>query len=565
MPKLPLVFTFLMIISPCIGQSGMSLEWAQMATGVLYEGVTGVAVDQDENVYHCGTIANTGEMDFTKPSDFNSEAYGYVAKVSSSGSFLWGRSFMEPDQWSVYFQNLNLTSNGDLICTGTFLGKVDFDPSPGVFELNSKGGTASFVLKLSKNGDFMWAKAFEAEVKPNSGNKINGIDLDEDDNIYVAGSFTGGIDFDPGPDVLMSSAGLTSERFGFMVKLDRNGNYVWSYRLENISSEFNGLTLDNNGDIVLAGHYLNELHLSSIYIDITLAPVFNYNYYQIVLKFDKNGEVKWVKRLSTYEWSVEKVICNSSNDVFIVGNFSNSMNFSPGISPIYMSSFSGSMDGFIAKYSSSGDFLWANHMGTSWGDKITACSITKHESIIIGLSKWAPDTAYYGEELIVSGYTDRVILEINASGKLSNVTKMEGGSMTINDFAVSDNNLLFIGGKCSNYEDYPIDFNPSSTSSFGFHEKWSGPFVAKYRVLPNSLEDEILIYPNPTYGEVVIDFGSLKTPVSAFIYDNSGRLIREIELIDNLTWVDLSALSAGMHLIQIVSNQGVKHQKFLKR
>ena len=48
--------------------------------------------------------------------------------------------------------------------------------------------------------------------------------IDSDGNVYLAGTFQGDVDFDPGEDThIHSSQGSTA---GFLLKLDSNGEYV---------------------------------------------------------------------------------------------------------------------------------------------------------------------------------------------------------------------------------------------------------------------------------------------------------------------------------------------------
>ena len=48
--------------------------------------------------------------------------------------------------------------------TGYFIGTVDFDPGPGVFNLTSVGSTDIFITKFDAGGNLVWAKAYQSPV-----------------------------------------------------------------------------------------------------------------------------------------------------------------------------------------------------------------------------------------------------------------------------------------------------------------------------------------------------------------------------------------------------------------
>jgi hypothetical protein len=118
----------------------------------------------------------------------------------------------------------NITSaGGDIYTTGYFSATVDFNPSIGVFNLNSVGNEDIFITKLDASGNFLWAKSIGGPFD----DRVRCIATDNSGNIYITGDFLSPtVDFDPGAGVFnLNSIGAYDI---FIVKLDSSGNFLWA-------------------------------------------------------------------------------------------------------------------------------------------------------------------------------------------------------------------------------------------------------------------------------------------------------------------------------------------------
>ncbi len=79
--------------------------------------------------------------------------------VSQSPTFQWAKSM----GGNSYDRSFSITADvsGNVYTTGSFLGTVDFNPGPGIFNLTSTGIDGIFISKLDASGNFVWAKQFE--------------------------------------------------------------------------------------------------------------------------------------------------------------------------------------------------------------------------------------------------------------------------------------------------------------------------------------------------------------------------------------------------------------------
>src|SRR5262249_10507671 len=132
------------------------------------------------------------------------------------------------------------------------------DPGPGTLTLPYAASRDVFVQKLSSAGTLVWAE-------PVGGTDIdqgNSVAADSAGNVYVTGTFSTTVDFDPGTGVANLSAGGFED--AFLLKLGPSGQYVWARDLA--TANFNaaqgtGVALDGAGNAYVAGYYEGTLTL----------------------------------------------------------------------------------------------------------------------------------------------------------------------------------------------------------------------------------------------------------------------------------------------------------------
>ncbi|HIK12454.1 MAG TPA: DUF4347 domain-containing protein [Oscillatoriaceae cyanobacterium M33_DOE_052] len=227
--------------------------WAQSFGGTAGDYGYKIAPDGSGNIYTTGHFYNTVDFD-PGPGTANLTAIGtlndiFISKLDASGNYVWARSFGD----GGYDSSLDITvdSSGNSYTTGYFYATVDFDPGAGVASFTSTGGTwDAFIVKLDPNGNYIWAKSL-GSTGDDFGQSIV---LDNSGNTYITGSFTGTVDFDPGPGVAnLTSAGGDDI---FVVKLDANGDYVWAKNLGGGSNESGyGIAADNSSSIYTTGYF----------------------------------------------------------------------------------------------------------------------------------------------------------------------------------------------------------------------------------------------------------------------------------------------------------------------
>lgn len=200
--------------------------WVVPLQGVLNKDVSGIALDNDGNVYITGSFNGTVDFD---PSAGTHEFTNsnirqmYTAKYSTSGQLLFAHRLGNSGV-SSGGSALRLDENNNIYTTGFFTGlNVDFDPGPGTHTLsvagNMPGQYEIFIYKLDSAANYVWATSC-----PGPNDFQAGFDLalgsGPDNEIVVVGSFHGTTDFDPGVNTFNLTA-ISSFQDAFIMKLGK--------------------------------------------------------------------------------------------------------------------------------------------------------------------------------------------------------------------------------------------------------------------------------------------------------------------------------------------------------
>ncbi len=213
---------------------------------------TAISIDEEGSI--CMTGLFISETDFDPgPAALNLAPIVlsdiFILKLNASGNFLWAGSAggLSSDR------GLSVTAddNKDIYVTGVFYGAGDFDPGPSVYNLSSPvpNIVATFILKISKHGEFIWARSIGGGIETYG----KGITTDNQHNCYITGLFWGIADFDPGPPVFNLIA--ESSYNTYILKLNANGNFIWAKNLYGGLNQGLSIAADSARNIYTTGRY----------------------------------------------------------------------------------------------------------------------------------------------------------------------------------------------------------------------------------------------------------------------------------------------------------------------
>ncbi len=186
----------------------------------------------------------------------------FIARFDAAGQPLWLETIGSAADDRVGSGGIAGDAAGGFILTGDFSMIANFDMGDDVHALASKGGGDAFVAKYTAEGGFVWALGIGSPYL-DSGFRVA---ADGAGNVFVAGSFRGGADFDPGPGSrILVPAGSPDCGDAFLAKYGADGRYLWAHNFGGPVSEAgsfqagSALDVDSAGNVLLAGRF----HLSA--------------------------------------------------------------------------------------------------------------------------------------------------------------------------------------------------------------------------------------------------------------------------------------------------------------
>ncbi len=242
---------------------GLAADGSYAFADLLGSGSTAVAkaiaVDSSGDVYSTGWFTGTGNFDPAGTDDLTSTGgiNSYVSKLSSTGAFDFGE-VIGAGSVGAFATAIAVDGSGNVYTTGSFAGTGNFSGGSAIEDLTSSSSGSdinAFVLKMSSSGQYDFADILGSGSSDAEG---NGIALDHSGNIYVAGTFVGTGNFNPGSGTanLTSSSGGTDTNT-FVSKLNSSGQYVSANNLGSGSSDAvgNGIAVDGSGNVYTVGTY----------------------------------------------------------------------------------------------------------------------------------------------------------------------------------------------------------------------------------------------------------------------------------------------------------------------
>ncbi len=258
-------------------------------------------------------------------------------------SLLWGET-VSGSASTDSIEAIDLDAYGNTYVCGYFYNNAQF----GNIQLNGQGSTDGFVGKISPSGNWLWAQ----EMGGTSSDQCKDIDVDDGGNISITGYFYSTATFG---NTYLSSQGSYDV---FVAKLDTNGTWLWAVRAGGSSDDQgHGVAMDNSGNVYITGYYYNTGYFGQF----TLASYSNQEAFIAALA--PGGQFIWAQRMyGSYYQRGRGIDVNDIGEVAVTGEFTYRINIGgTELSPGYQSSSYYRV--FTAKFTTSGNFLWAKWAG----------------------------------------------------------------------------------------------------------------------------------------------------------------------------------------------------------
>lgn len=331
----------------------------------------GLAIDADtQAVYTTGFIRSLVNLDpngtqgpspwppnpnwnFGSPD--RGDANVFVQKLNVEGEMVWGAFFggNQDDEG----RGIVVDTAGNTHVTGFFQGNAHFDAhyANDSAVVTGSGKKDIFIMKLSSDGDLLWAKSIGA-----GDNDIGeAIALDAFGNVLVTGRFRGAVDFDPGTGIAMRTS--NGEDDIFVVKLNTDGEFIWVQTFGGSGIDAGrSITLDSLDNAYVTGHFSETVDFgASTSFELTSTGASDI----FVQKLDTQGNMVWAGRMGGPADDEGRTIrLSSENNLFVNGSFMQTADLDPSTST-NMHTSNGGRDIFVCRLDTSGQLQWAATAG----------------------------------------------------------------------------------------------------------------------------------------------------------------------------------------------------------
>lgn len=258
--------------------------WSKIAGVFNNDQAWGVCCDSANNIYVTGfytvmqetNVINfgCGDMQGTYPW-YNADPF--VAKYDSSGTCLWATNFGGPA--SDQGQAIGITTNDNIVAAGAFAGA-----SISICGSNLSATTipGMYLSMINSNAGCIWARSFGAR----GVSRVCDLIVDRQNNILIAGYFTGNADFGDGT---VSANG--SFYAGFLVKYKgTDGSLIWKKIYNQTFAASYGVAIDPTNGVLVSGMAQNGTDFGGG------AIVTDGGYAIFLAKYDSAGTYLWHKK-----------------------------------------------------------------------------------------------------------------------------------------------------------------------------------------------------------------------------------------------------------------------------
>jgi len=251
------------------------------------------------------------------------------------------------------------------------------------------GSNDIFVTKYDREGNLLWTR----QLGTPGGDASNGITVDSEGNVYIAGGTQGTLgeehagqvdafaiaydrdgnlkwtqqlgtaDYDSANDITIDSSGnvyilgvtdgsLEGTNAGsndvFVTKYNSDGDPLWTRQSGTEGNDYaNDIAIDNQGNVYMTGYTTGSYSGNNAGSNDAFT-----------IKYDSDGNLLWQRQLGTSAFDLANAIATDATGVYITGSTAGDLS----------GTNAGSFDAFVAKYNFQGNLLWQQQLGTDRSD-----------------------------------------------------------------------------------------------------------------------------------------------------------------------------------------------------
>ena len=304
----------------------------------------------------------------------------FLVKYDKGLNFLWVRTIGGVSNEFV-LGSICISNENNVYITGSFSDKILFTNNDSIMPT---GGFDTFIASYSKEGDFLWGR--NVAYGP-SNQRSTGIIIDSENNLLLTGFFNNEVDF--GTQSFTSNGANDA----YILKLDRNGNYLSSKEVDALNSNIRIFDIAATD----AGYYFSGIYSDSVSFDIDTLISVSSTLDVYLYRTNLALEGQWVNNFSgaglEYCYSID---VDNDGNVFL-GGYSNSTNLNiDSLDASLTKNLIGGYDAYVTNYSSDGTLNWFRNYGWISDDQLFDIKEFDDQLYITGLFSdeliWNEDT-----------------------------------------------------------------------------------------------------------------------------------------------------------------------------
>jgi hypothetical protein len=500
-------------------------------------------IDANNNYYTAGA------------SDAANGTYLYLQKFDNTGNVTWsktiyGTNFGCCDEMYNYGFAVK---NNFAYMGGFFPLTVDFDTSANNLNYTATCRDA-FVAKFDDSGNLSWAK----QLGGTGDQSVYGIAVDNSNNVYVAGTFQGTIDLDPGANTVNATAGGNGTAADlFIVKLASDGSYTSSITIPD--APVNHLFISSQNKLLVSGRFFNTVDFDPGANTNSKTASASFDAY--LLELNNNLEFSQVVQLDGTSGEEGQTIAEDANgNIFWSGELSGTSDLDLSANVSNKTS-EGAEDLFVCKFNSSLVWQWTKSIGGTGADRIRGLVTQSDGSILasgilINTVDMDPDATTSSKDCYQGS---AFILHLDGDGNYvgSYVFGNSSSYSFLYDLDLDGNGALW-GTGANLFGTVNFDNNGGTDNLVGYG---GDRFIVKWEFSTSSLQtaqfNSFNIHPNPVKEKLYIQS---EWNEKFTIYQLDGKIIIP-EAYAHDGNIDLSTLEPGMYFI--TNNDGYSN-KFIK-
>jgi PDZ domain-containing secreted protein len=387
---------------------------------------------------------------------FRMSADNFIQKLDINGKVIWTRWFGSREDDNI--QGIKISKSGHLYAFGIFQNTVDFDLDTTVYELSSAGVGDAFMAKYDLDGRIFWAKSFKGQ----STVATYGLDVDEDDNVYVTGMHMGLANFNTDSSGMDSFTSLGFSDM-FVAKLNDTGKLEWvnsygSYPGQFMRNQGRSISYDGYGGIWVAGQFRDSLYIN-MQGKAYIASQRRNSDDGLIFKLNKSGTLLYAEAITTSTGSgtTSEVINDTQGNAFICGYGRGDI----AIDTHLIGTRYGNEDPYLFKLDSNFNFQWGLNISNTRNSRAFSIALNSEGINMVG---WFRDDSAQVDPLgsgkfihPVSTNNIAFILTYDpADGELRNALVYASSGETRPNSIKTKRDKIIIGGNFSSSG----DFNP---------------------------------------------------------------------------------------------------------